>query len=742
MWLDTPSIEEQKIIDKYQKYTSRYNVLSIPIKYWDDFKEFESFQITYDYLFRKHFEDLKYYALMYRDVELTYDIIDSDMIFFAQRKNEIIGYKKKILGDCSLKSRVVQLYYEYEPMFIDFCNKFFKIEEWNRDGRKVAYNYCLYIDAKQGNYRPSRFSVNKLTDEQCKIILTNKNEIIDCNPSIALSIADFKTQKQFIEDFFIPFFYSQNTFSTLIKKYITTYINQNFPNSNWEDYINLFKPKVLRLRTIKGYDYFNNHLNYKGEDINILEASKPKLKLYPNRLRVMSDSYIMWELTLKSQCTYEEYLELRKRSERLEEERYNKEYNAIDEENRQIIKIWENINSQIVELKKQRQEELKDEYDTIIKDLEDILFENSNIWSYIYEDKNSLYEYINKMYNEDFKRFWLNDSNNCRAYLKNHRKYTGIVESFFDLEITNIKYVESTEYKDFISKQFERGNLDNWIKTASRLAKKEEEQEQIERDRQVELERIEYEKRMEKYRFNKRNAHARDKNIILRQSDHIYMVNGIALDSVTTFVNNAFPKFDAEYHAKRKAKQLGISPEEVLEMWEQKGKESRDLGTAMHSKIENYYLGNDSEETDAYKLFKMFASKIELKPYRTEWAVYDLKHNIAGTIDFVDYQNGEYIIYDWKRSEKIIENGMPVKINKYGEKGNYPLEHLDNTPYYHYALQLSLYKYILEKNYGMKISDLRLGIFHPTYKKPYVLKMPYLEKEINDIFSLRSEILF
>lgn len=72
----------------------------------------------------------------------------------------------------------------------------------------------------------------------------------------------------------------------------------------------------------------------------------------------------------------------------------------------------------------------------------------------------------------------------------------------------------------------------------------------------------------------------------------------------------------------------------------------------------------------------------------------------------------------------------------------YPLEHLDNTPYYHYALQLSLYKYILEKNYGMKISDLRLGIFHPAYNKPYVLRMPYLEKEINDIFNLRSEVIF
>ena len=173
-------------------------------------------------------------------------------------------------------------------------------------------------------------------------------------------------------------------------------------------------------------------------------------------------------------------------------------------------------------------------------------------------------------------------------------------------------------------------------------------------------------------------------------------------------------------------------------MWERKGKESRELGTELHKKIENYYQGISSLEDDTFKLFLMFADKVELKPYRTEWVVYDEKHNIAGTIDFVDCQNGEYIIYDWKRSDKIIDNGMPIKISKYDEKGNHPLEHLDNTPYYHYALQLSIYKYILENNYNIKISDLRLGVFHPTYNKPYVLRIPYLEKEINDLFKLRS----
>ena len=262
------------------------------------------------------------------------------------------------------------------------------------------------------------------------------------------------------------------------------------------------------------------------------------------------------------------------------------------------------------------------------------------------------------------------------------------------------------------------------------------------RQREWEQKRKEEEARREKFRFNQRNRHYRDSYISFDESTHLYKVDGATLQSVTNFVEGCFPKFDAEFFAKKKAAYMGITTQEVLDMWEQKGKESRELGTELHKKIENYYQDIASTEDDTFKLFLMFANKIELKPYRTEWAVYDVKHNIAGTIDFVDYQNGEYIIYDWKRSDKIIDNGMPIKISKYDEKGNHPLEHLDNTPYYHYALQLSIYKFILENNYNIKISDLRLGIFHPTYNKPYVLRIPYLEKEINDLFNLRSEVLF
>lgn len=270
-----------------------------------------------------------------------------------------------------------------------------------------------------------------------------------------------------------------------------------------------------------------------------------------------------------------------------------------------------------------------------------------------------------------------------------------------------------------------------------------EEEEQEKRIEEERKQREAEEKRLEQYRFNIRNKHWRDQKVSFREEDHIYIVDGTPLDSVTTFVKNCFPEFDSEFHAKRKAEALGITKEAVLEMWDKKGRESREQGTAMHKKIESYYLGKEPSTDDTFDLFKIFADKITLKPYRTEWAVYDWEQKIAGTIDFVDYQNGEYIIYDWKRSDKLIaKNGLPIKNSLYGEKALPPIENLDDSPYYHYALQLSLYKYILEKNYGITVSKLRLGIFHPSYNKPYVLEMPYLQNEIETLFSMRSEVVF
>jgi D-hexose-6-phosphate mutarotase len=91
-------------------------------------------------------------------------------------------------------------------------------------------------------------------------------------------------------------------------------------------------------------------------------------------------------------------------------------------------------------------------------------------------------------------------------------------------------------------------------------------------------------------------------------------------------------------------------------------------------------------------------------------------------------------MYDWKRSKKVISeyNGEPITNNPW-QKGIGKLSDIDDTQYNHYCLQQSLYKYILEKNYEIKISNMFLVVIHPDYDKYYKVEVPYLKSKIEYI---------
>ena len=120
-----------------------------------------------------------------------------------------------------------------------------------------------------------------------------------------------------------------------------------------------------------------------------------------------------------------------------------------------------------------------------------------------------------------------------------------------------------------------------------------------------------------------------------------------------------------------------------------------------------------------------------LKPYRTEWTVFNEDIKISGSIDMV-YENpdGTLSIYDWKRSKNIS------RINTFNKFAITPsICHLPDSNFWHYALQLNIYKFILESKYDKKIKDLYLVRLHPdAEEKNYeLIELPILSTEINDI---------
>ncbi len=91
-------------------------------------------------------------------------------------------------------------------------------------------------------------------------------------------------------------------------------------------------------------------------------------------------------------------------------------------------------------------------------------------------------------------------------------------------------------------------------------------------------------------------------------------------------------------------------------------------------------------------------------PIANEFIVYDQENAICGTIDALMYNTrlNCYSIIDWKTSKKF-DTG-----NQWSEYMKPPFEHIQYCNTAEYSLQLSLYKYILEKHTSIKINEMLL----------------------------------
>ena len=67
-----------------------------------------------------------------------------------------------------------------------------------------------------------------------------------------------------------------------------------------------------------------------------------------------------------------------------------------------------------------------------------------------------------------------------------------------------------------------------------------------------------------------------------------------------------------------------------------------------------------------------------------------------------------------------------------------PLDHLPDTNYYHYALQLNIYRFILQSEHSMTVNALFLGIFHPSRSEPLCVQLPLMDDEMHALLEYRN----
>lgn len=244
-----------------------------------------------------------------------------------------------------------------------------------------------------------------------------------------------------------------------------------------------------------------------------------------------------------------------------------------------------------------------------------------------------------------------------------------------------------------------------------------------------------------------------DERITFQEEGHIYLLDGKRrLTPVSSVYSKFFKPFDTDYWAERKAQISPITAAQLKEQWQCNGMMASFAGTHLHKQIEDYLNGEeymaprcrftfDGDFIHEDKIiaidkeieyFLKFVKDVDFTPFRTEWRVFDEELGMAGTIDLIcRRKDGTFEFYDWKRSKSLIdEYGNVYKSNKFDIHGINGLEHIPDCSYAHYALQQNLYKHIVEKCYGLKISAMHLVVLHPEYTSYKVIEIPSLNREI------------
>ena len=263
------------------------------------------------------------------------------------------------------------------------------------------------------------------------------------------------------------------------------------------------------------------------------------------------------------------------------------------------------------------------------------------------------------------------------------------------------------------------------------------------------------------------NPHERDNNIKFYEHGHKYEIltdPDSVYTSVTGWTKSHFGKFNADLIIKNIMKgeawkeghkYWGLTADEIKKSWNNNGAVESAAGTKLHFEIECFMNHENIQKNDTHeKILKLntnltneslewsyFIKFIEdhphLKPFRTEWMVYDEEIKIAGSIDMI-YENPDesLSIYDWKRSKEITANGY----KKYARTPC--IKHLTDSNFWHYALQLNIYKTIIEKKYNRIVKELFLVRLHPNNEENTydLIPVPALINEMEELFNIRKTL--
>lgn len=226
--------------------------------------------------------------------------------------------------------------------------------------------------------------------------------------------------------------------------------------------------------------------------------------------------------------------------------------------------------------------------------------------------------------------------------------------------------------------------------------------------------------------------------------------------SVTSLIDEYTNTFDEDKAAEAKADKLGISKEELLNEWHFNRDFSCVKGTLTHAYNE-YLWQNKKYNYDKEYVVNMFGKDViepiwdklksvsekfydkykdNLVPIGLEQVIGSIDYDIAGTIDFLAYSKklDALIIIDYKTNKEIRSKAFN------DQRMLEPLTEVPDVNYYHYSLQLAIYKYLLEQETNLNIYSKKYLVWINENNDNFVLyECKNLDDQAKKILEMRKK---
>jgi len=269
-------------------------------------------------------------------------------------------------------------------------------------------------------------------------------------------------------------------------------------------------------------------------------------------------------------------------------------------------------------------------------------------------------------------------------------------------------------------------------------------------------------------------------NVVFNEDGHSYVdkQTGMKCISVTQLIEKFSQPFDAEYWASIKALESILSPEdyksikdklskrkkfddkilqkfdispevfiktkdEILENWRNKNLEACERGTKLHKIKEELNKKGSVKElaqsglTGNYKYIKSNIIKPGESGVYSELLLHYLSNGIriGGQADLVVLEGNDVYIFEYKFNKEIKKSSYFNVNTKKRQMMQYPLNSIQDSNYFHYQLQLSLYARMIEEiNPDFVIKGLII-IHYDHNDKMTLYNVEYMRKELDKLFT-------